>query len=57
MKKYGFKEGGPQKTPSNFAMTFLTFQKFKFSRGSMPPDPLLSYAPKGNSVPLKRKKA
>ena len=27
---------------------FLTFRKFRFSRGSVPPDPLLNYAPKGN---------
>ena len=36
---------------------FLAFREFKFSGGSMPPDPLLYYAPKGNSIPLKCKKA
>ena len=32
---------------------FLTFRKFRFSQGSMPPDPLLYYAPKGNFIPPK----
>ena len=34
----------------------LTFRKFRFFRGTMPPDPLLYYASKGNSTSLKCKK-
>ena len=37
-------------------LAFLTFRNFRFSHGSMPPDTLLYYAPKGNSTPLKCKK-
>ena len=35
---------------------FLAFRKFRFFRESMPPDPLLYYASKGNSTSLKCKK-
>ena len=32
-------------------IAILRFWKFKFSRGRMPPDPLLYYTPNGNSTP------
>ena len=35
---------------------FLMFRKFRFSPGSMPPDPLLYYAQKSNYTPLKGEK-
>ena len=63
----GFKGESPKKSLKfcsddicNYAkcqkLAFLTFRNFKFSQGSMPPDTLLYYAPKGNSTPLKCKK-
>ena len=51
LKKKGFKGGG-----GSFLNVILTFRKFKFYRGRMSQDPLLYYAPKGNSIPLKRSK-
>ena len=62
-------EGGHPKKLSNFGVTAFVImptayqnaktdiQKVQFRWGSMPPDPLLYYAPKGNSIPLKCKKA
>ena len=55
-------KGGHPKKPSNFAVTAFVImpttyqnaktdiQKVQFPWGSMPPDPLLYYAPKGNSI-------
>ena len=62
-------KGGHPKKPLNFAVTAFVvmptayendktdIQKVQFPWGSMPRDPLLHYAPKGNSIPQKCKKA
>ena len=44
--------GGGHKKPAS-----LTFGKFNFIGKESPRTPLLYYAPKDNSIPLKRKKA
>ena len=68
-KTSGFKGGHPKKSfkfssdcicnnanslPGCQKPAFLTFRNFKFSRGSMPPDSLLYYAPRQNDVCTKR---
>ena len=46
------------KKPTRMPKTSVSdiLRKFKFSRGSMPPDPLLYYAPKGRFCPSKMQK-